>query len=176
MMRRNRRVRATGKGAGERFAALPVSVLTSPAVAMLSVATRWVLVALAAQFSGSNNGALSLPAAAAAKFGIKSRDTLYSGLARLCERGLAIQTDPGSYQPPRPARYAVTWRPLDDTPYTTGTRTASHDYRAWTPPKNKSRVPPTGTGARRHESYSSPPGTAHRYHFGPLSVPPSGPL
>lgn len=157
MARANRRVRATGKGAGERFAALPVSVLTSPAVATLSAATRWVLVALAAQFTGRNNGALSLPAAAAAKFGITSRDTLYSGLARLCERGLAIQTDPGSYQPPRPARYAVTWRPLDDTAYTTGTRTASHDYRNWTPPpKDKSRVPAAGTDGTDQRDRSTP--------------------
>lgn len=111
---------------------LPLSVLRHPSVTTLHAAVRWVLVALAAQYTGRNNGALTLTRAAAREYGIASSDTLNRGLTELERRGLVMRTDPGSYMPPRPARFALTWRPLDDTDYSCANKIPSFDYRGWT--------------------------------------------
>lgn len=131
-MNRAERRFAKAKGrsqTGGRFALLPLSVLKDPAVTSLDPAVRWVLVALAAQYSGGNNGAISLTLPVAREYGIRSSDTLRRGLSELCERRLIEKTFQGSYTPPLPARYAINWQPLNDTEWTRACRTASHAYR-----------------------------------------------
>lgn len=118
---------------GGRFALVPLSVLKDPAVTTLDASVRWVLIALTGQYSGGNNGRLSLTRAVAREYGIRSVDTLRRGLLKLCERGLIEQTHPGSYVPPTPACYALTWQPLDQTEWTRKTRTPSHAYRTTGP-------------------------------------------
>lgn len=109
---------------------LPLSVLKHAAVAALDPAARWVLVALAGQFSGGNNGGLSLTRAVAREYGINSSDTLTRGLQALCEAGLAERTYLGSYRPPAPARYALTWHPMNRTEWTNAAPAATHAYRS----------------------------------------------
>lgn len=115
---------------GDRCAILPLVVLKHEAVTTLPAAVHRVLVAMAGQFSGGNNGALSLTRSVAREYGIRSVETLQRGLAQLRERGLLELTYPGSYIPKVPACYAVTWRPLNRTEWTNETRAASHAYRA----------------------------------------------
>lgn len=126
------RSREKGKGRreGGRFVMLPHHVIQHAAVTTLHAAVRWVLVALVAQYNGNNNGALALPMPTAQTFGINSPDTLSRGLRILRERGLIIQTYPGSYHPPEVARYAVTWKPLDHTQWTTS-GPPTNDFRGW---------------------------------------------
>lgn len=112
-----------------RFALLPLSVIKDPAVTTLDPAVRWVLVALAGQFSGGNNGAISLTLAVAREYGIRSSDTLRRGLGVLRERRLIELTFQGSYVPPKPARFALNWLPLNQTEWTCATRVASHAYK-----------------------------------------------
>lgn len=121
------------KQAGGRFAHLPIVVLESAAVTSLSHATFRVLVLLTAQFSGFNNGALGLTATQAAKAGIASDRTLYKSLRELEDRRLIRMTYHSSRIPPRPTMWEITWRPLNDTPYTRSTSKASHSYREWRP-------------------------------------------
>jgi hypothetical protein len=110
---------------------LPVMVLETLAVTTLSHAAFRVLVLLAAQFSGYNNGALGITAAQASKAGIGSDKTLYNSLRELQTRQLIADTYPASRVPPRPTMWALTWLPLNDTEYTNTTRTPSHAYREW---------------------------------------------
>lgn len=119
-------------GAG-RFARLPVAVLEHITVVTLTHAAFRVLVLLAAQFSGFNNGALGITAKQATNAGIGSDKTLYQSLRELELRQLVELTYPASRVPPRPTMWALTWLPLNDTRYSQSTRTPAHAYRDWKP-------------------------------------------
>lgn len=136
-MTRRHPSRKTGTG---RFAKLPLTVLDQAAVITLSHATFRVLVLMAAQFNGYNNGALGLSKSQAASQNISNK-TLYKALATLEEHGLVEQTYPASRVPPRPTMYALTWISIDDTEWSRSTRIPTHTYRDWQPPrKPKLRV------------------------------------
>lgn len=115
----------------ERFAQLPERVLESEAVTTLSHAAFRVLVLMAKQYHGHNNGALGLTAEQAREYGIGRRQTFYRALRELEEHCLIERTYHASRVPPRPTQYAVTWRQLDDTKYTQATRTPSLAWRDW---------------------------------------------
>jgi hypothetical protein len=108
-------------------------VLFSPAVVDLDHATFRLLVLLAAEFTGSNNGALGLTRQQARERGVRSADAHSRGLAELEKRGLIVMTAQAARNPSRPTQYALTWRPLNDTKHTSATRTPSFDYRTWAP-------------------------------------------
>ena len=129
------------KTGGGRFARLPCSVLDTEAVTSLSHAAFRILVLLAAQYHGGNNGALGLTRSQAAVNGIVSNNTLYRALAAIEERGLVEQTYTASRVPPRPTMYALTWMSVDDTTWSTSKRLPTHAYREWTPPRSMSRKP-----------------------------------
>lgn len=114
-----------------RVAVIPLAVLEHPSVTTLKHAPFRVLIFLAAAFNGHNNGALGITATQAAERGIGSKNTLYESLRELVVRGLIQETYPASRVPPRPTMYALTWRPLDDTDYSTSRTTPSHAYREW---------------------------------------------
>ncbi len=122
--------RKTGPG---RFAMLPLTVLAEPAVNTLSHAAFRILVLMAAQYNGGNNGALGITYSQAALNGIGSDNTLYRALRTLEERGLIEQTYPASRVPPRPTMYALTWMSVDDTSWSRSTRIPTHTYRDWQP-------------------------------------------
>jgi hypothetical protein len=124
------RKRARGRKESDSFAMLPNAVTQHPAMTTLSPALRWVLVALVAQYKGGNNGALALPLSTAKLFGITSTNTLNRGLRALEDRGFIVQTFPGSYSPPKPARYGITWKPMDATDYSRKGPPTS-DFRGW---------------------------------------------
>jgi len=121
--------RKTGAG---RFAKLPLTVLDQVAVTTLHHAAFRVLVLLAAQFTGYNNGALGLSKSQAANQNISNK-TLYKALATLEERGLIERTYPASRVPPRPTMYALMWTSIDDTEWSRSTRIPTHSYRDWQP-------------------------------------------
>ena len=124
------RARIRGRKESGRFARLPHSILMHPSVTSLTAAVFRVLVAVVAQYDGRNNGALALPLSSAHTFGVTSANTLSRGLREMQVRGLVLQTYPGSYHPPAPARYAVTWLPTDDTTWTKKGPPTS-EFREW---------------------------------------------
>lgn len=102
---------------GEHFAALPVEVMDSDAFRWIPSFSVRVLIALAAQYWGKNNGGLELTLKEAARFGIK-RSALYAGLRLLAVAGLIKKTviERRSSGKGVPAKYALTWRPIDEFP------------------------------------------------------------
>lgn len=135
---RQRLRRHKGRAGGDTkpFALLPVELLTSPAVRTLPHVAHRVLVALAAQFYGKNNGSLTLARCTAAEYGIGDSHALGASLRELEARNLIICTRPSSQSPPRAARYAITWWPIDETqpdhPHELKpTLVASDGWRTW---------------------------------------------
>lgn len=116
-----------------QFALLPADLLTHRAVVSLDHGAFRVMVLVAGQYRGHNNGALGLTAGQARVAGIGSAHTFYSALRKLTERGLIECTYPASRIPPRPAMFALTWQAVDATKYTAATRTPTHAYRDWQP-------------------------------------------
>jgi hypothetical protein len=106
---RKARIHETGP-----FAMLPDDVLLSEACRTLPHPAHRVLVVLAAQYFGRNNGSLSLTRTTAAKYGMRNPHTLDASFRELEERGLILRTRPGSRLPPRSALYAITWRPINE--------------------------------------------------------------
>ena len=124
------RLKAKGRRETGRFVMLPHHIIQHSSVTTLHAACRWVLVALVAQYDGKNNGALALPMPTAKQFGIASSNTLNRSLRELEKRGLVQQTFPGSYHPPLVARYAITWKPIDETQWTRK-GPPSNAFREW---------------------------------------------
>jgi len=120
---------------GRHFAQLPVEVLKSAACITLPNYAVRVLLAIAAQYRGKNNGDLAMTRATAREFGIVSQQHLVSGLSTLLERGLIQKTRQGGKKPLGPCLYAVTWQPIDDLAgkiESGATTSASNDWAKWT--------------------------------------------
>lgn len=118
-MKRRRRGRATGRfEPGETFAAVPVEILRSEAYAALPDYAVRVLLAVAGQFRGQNNGNLSMSIRTAREHGIRSAWKVQAGLRLLLEVGLLELTRPGKYSHGKGicALYAMTWRAINVTP------------------------------------------------------------
>lgn len=104
----------SGRDAGG-FIALPWSVMDSPAYSHLSMHARGLLLELARQFSGDNNGRLLLSRAYMEKRGWKSADMLTKAKRELLAGGFIHETVKGQ-RPNRASWYAVTWQRLDRIP------------------------------------------------------------
>jgi len=111
--KRSRRERTTARFAsGERFSAVPLEVLSSPAYRALPDWAKTVLVALAGQFVGSNNGDMALTARDGLALGVSAEWKLYAGLRLLELTGLIVCTRRGRLENGAKicSLYAITWR------------------------------------------------------------------
>lgn len=100
-------------GPGERFARIPASVMRSEAVKTLNHAHFRVMVILAGQYYGTNNGALACTPRYVEQFGLRGRDTVYRALRALVERGLVVPTRQGIKQKNVFSLYALGWANID---------------------------------------------------------------
>jgi hypothetical protein len=134
---------------GQQFVALPMVVLQSPGYRAAGHVARALLVDIALQYSGNNNGRLVACAKYLQPLGWRSNDTIVRARRELLELGLLLETRKGA-RPNRAAWYALTWQALDETEgldinpklYRTG------DYRN-PPPRNDGLVPAAGVKAGR---------------------------
>jgi len=94
------------------FVALPWSVLDCPAFSRLSHPARSLLLELARQFVGANNGRLLLSTAYLSKRGWNSADVITRAKRELIAAGFIFETVKGQ-RPNKASWYAVTWRTLD---------------------------------------------------------------
>lgn len=99
---------------GARFLALPHVVLDSPSYQALGYAARALLIDIARQYTGTNNGRLVACAKYLAPRCWNSNGTITRALVELRESGLLIQTRMGM-KPNRAAWFALGWLSLDET-------------------------------------------------------------
>lgn len=102
------------------FIALPWAVLDCPAYQRLSHTARSLLLEVARQFMGKNNGQLTLSRKRLATRGWKSADVIDRAKRELLKEGFIFETVKG-HRPNKASWYALTWQTLDHhTGYDTG--------------------------------------------------------
>jgi len=111
-MAKDRRARATGKTGNAPFLHIPHSVLSSNAYKALDGWGAKLLLDVAGQYKGHNNGDLCAAWSILQAKGWKSKGTLHRALNALLETGLIEQTRQGGRN--RCSLYAVTWKNIDE--------------------------------------------------------------
>jgi hypothetical protein len=106
------RNRHKGNRIGEGFIALPYSVLNSPLFIALSPHALKLLIDLAAQYRGDNNGDLSLAWKLMKPRGWRSEATLHKAKRELLDAGFLYETRKGQ-RPNLCSLFALTWQHLD---------------------------------------------------------------
>jgi hypothetical protein len=107
--------RYKGTKYNEGFTGIVHSVFESPAFAALSPHACKLLLELAGQYRGNNNGNLTVAWSVVKKRGWKSRTTLWRCKAELIEAGFVYVTRKG-HMPSTCELLALTWFPLDLSP------------------------------------------------------------
>ena len=97
---------------GRQFVALPQVVLESPGYRLAGYPARALLVDIAMQYSGHNNGKLTACAKYLNPMGWKSNNTLLRAVQELLACGLMIETRKGGF-PNTAAWFALSWLDLD---------------------------------------------------------------
>lgn len=161
------------------FLALPHDVTGSPAFFNLSGPAMKLLILVARQIRGSNNGRLLASMNFLSPFGWKSADLLVGARRELVKAGFLHETVKGGF-PNRASWYAVTWRSLDADPNYDPGAAEIFQKKAWLlenaalvprrGPKRRSVAPPEGTDAKQ----LAPSNGAMRGSFAALLSPPGG--
>lgn len=112
------RLKAKGRSGVGRYARLPDAVLRSPEYQNLSGGAVRLLVALAAQYNGHNNGNLSAALSVVRAYGLRSSDTVSAALRTLEQSGLIIRTRDGMFCGGYStcALFALAWDRIDECP------------------------------------------------------------
>lgn len=97
---------------GKGFVALPLVVLNSPGYRFASHPARALLIDIAMQYTGHNNGKLTACAKYLNAKGWRSNDTIVRARRELIECGLLIETRKGA-RPNKAAWFALPWYDLD---------------------------------------------------------------
>jgi DNA-binding transcriptional ArsR family regulator len=108
----DRRGKLKGRKGNEPFLQIPRSVLQSKAYESLDGWGVKLLVDIAGQYRGHNNGDLCAAFSMLSEKGWRSKGTLHKALSNLLEAGLIEQTRQGGRN--RCSLYAVTWRNIDE--------------------------------------------------------------
>jgi hypothetical protein len=109
------RARFKGSKYTEPFVGIVRSVFESPAFVALSPHACKLLLELAGQYKGDNNGNLTVAWSVVSKRGWRSRTTLWRCKAELIEAGFVYVTRKG-HMPSTCELLALTWFPLDPSP------------------------------------------------------------
>tara|TARA_B100002003_G_C14150161_1_gene553146 strand:+ start:3254 stop:3661 length:408 start_codon:yes stop_codon:yes gene_type:complete len=108
----DKRAKHKGRKGNASFLHIPHEVLNSDAYRSQDGWTAKLLVDLAGQFNGGNNGDLCAAWTIMREKGWRSKGTLHKSLNNLLEAGLIEQTRQGGKN--RCSLYAVTWRAIDE--------------------------------------------------------------
>lgn len=125
--------RATRKNKGQ-FAGIPVSVMKSQKFIKLSHHARALLLELALQYGGHNNGNLTACWTLMKPRGFKSSSTLHAAKKELLEAGFIIVTRQGMKRRGYPTLLALTYQPVDEVAkieYDIGIKTGGPPLNLW---------------------------------------------
>lgn len=105
-----------GRGSNPRFAGIPHAVMDSPDYKELKGSAVKLLVELARQYNGYNNGDLTVALSILKSRGFTSSDTISKARDELVRAGMIVETRQGRFLNPggRCALYALTWKPMDE--------------------------------------------------------------
>jgi hypothetical protein len=164
----------------ERYALLPLDVLQSEAVRTLPHYAYPVLLALAVQFNGRNNGDLCATLGTLRPFGVTSNEQLVKSLRELLRRGLVIKTRQGGKRPLGCSLYGVGWvRIHESEKYDVGvgaTIKPVNGWARWTAARQNDRTagsPISGRPADQREPLTGRPADQTGASFGTAGSPPS---
>ena len=152
-----KRAKLTGRGKGGSFVAMPHVLLESPAFRVLSGRATKVLLYLASQYKGNNNGDLHCAWSLIRKqCGWKSHGSLRLAIQELEQSRLIVRTRRGGKN--RASLYALGWFALDanpklDYPWDRGTNVAPNEWRRLPYPLMDKPYPPVvQSGAQQQAS------------------------
>lgn len=130
-MSRNR-AKVKGRKGGLGYGALPREVWMSPDYCNLTGGASKLLMDLACQYNGRNNGDLQAAYSILSERGWNSKDTISRAVGELLRARLIVKTREGKFTNPggRCALYALSWLPINEC-------------------GNKLEVPPTTTPPRK---------------------------
>ena len=105
-----------GRRTKTSFAGIPRHVMNHPDYKDLSGNAVKLLLELARQYCGHNNGDLTASWTVAQHKGFKSKGTLTRATKELLSKGMIIQTRQGYFSNPggRCTLYALTWQPINE--------------------------------------------------------------
>ncbi len=117
-MARNRSKTHNRKDGSGPFGALPKVVWEHPDYCALSGSAVKLLMDLACQYNGRNNGDLTVAHSVLKLRGWASRGTISRAIQELLDADLVICTREGRFTNPggRCGLYALTWKPIDECP------------------------------------------------------------
>lgn len=144
MAKGNARRQAKDKRDGTTFLVLPHIVIDSPSYRDCGYPARAILIDIARQFTGTNNGRLVACNRYLKPLGWNSHGTITRSIGELLDCGLLIETRKGA-RPNKAAWYALGWQALD---VTDGLDIDPKQYRTGLY-KIKALVPSKGIGKQR---------------------------
>lgn len=111
-----RKTNPRGRAKNRRYVGIPHDVMESDSYSGCSGNALKLLLELAKQYNGHNNGDLSAAFSVLKRRGWRSKKTLARCIAELIERGLVVKTREGWFSNPggRCALYALTWHRIDE--------------------------------------------------------------
>lgn len=117
-MARSKWEKATGRKETSRFAMIPESVLLSTNFHGIPGEAVRLLLALAGQYNGHNNGNLCAAMSVLRQYGFTSCDTVNRALRAALEADLIIRTRDGMFQGEKSqcALFALAWKPINACP------------------------------------------------------------
>lgn len=112
------RIKLKGRRKDGRFMGIPHIVLDHPDYIGLSTKSKALLIEIAYQYNGKNNGDMSVALTVLKKRGWKRNATISDAVNELLNAGLIVRTRVGQFQNPysRCALYALSWQPINEFP------------------------------------------------------------
>lgn len=157
-----------------RFIAFPHAVVMSDAFRDLSHAAKALLIEIAVQYMGSNNGQLLASQSKLMPRGWKSADTLHRAKRELLEAGFIFETVKGG-RPNKASWYAVTWWRLNSHPKFDFGVELEYRRTAAAPHSGTSLTPPDGiVGSRTAPVRRGPAPPAGAVRPGEVGAPAPG--
>ena len=127
-----KRLRTKNRKSGSSYLGLPHYLINHRNFQTLSPRATKLLIDIAAQYRGSNNGDLCAPISLMRERGWRSSDQLFKARKELLDRGLIVTSRQGGLN--KCSLFALTWLPIDECQRKldiSSSITASHLWEKW---------------------------------------------